>query len=817
MAELPTGTVTFLFTDVEGSTKLLHDLGAEEYSRALTEHRRVLREAFAANQGVEVDTQGDAFFVAFPTAPGALGAAAEALEGLAPGPIRVRMGIHTGTPHLGEEGYIGADVHRAARIAACGHGGQVLVSASTAALVGTEGLRDLGEHRLKDLAASERIYQLGGGEFPPLRSLRQTNLPIPATPFLGRRRELEEVTTLLRGGPARLLTLSGPAGAGKTRLALQAAAEASDHYPDGVFWTPLAALRDSKLVLEIAAQAVGAKDGLADRIADRRLLLILDNFEHLIDAAGELAGLLTTCPNLQLLVTSRELLRLPGEQAYPVPPLEPQDATELFTARARAADPQFEPSSVVEHLCSRLDNLPLALELAASRVAVLSPEQLLGRLSERLDLLKAGRGVDPRQQTLRATIEWSFDLLDGEEQVLFERLSVFRGGCTVEAAEEICEAQIDTLQSLIDKSLLRRQGERFWMLETIREYAVERLERRDAAVVLGDRHADYFIAVAEAAARGRPDGGVEYGPRFYVELDNFRRALAWLVVSGDVERELRLATGAFWCLWTQGGYRELHGWLASALERAADADAYLRAEALGAAALAAANQGEAEVARAYARESLALARQRGDKRQIEWALRVLSFDEPDLDERRRLLQECERLLRELGNDPGLGWVTYLRGMTLITEGRYDSAQETLEEAAALFRELGRQWEATNAEIAIGYSLVAADRHADARPILQGALATTVEIESASSTMDALVLLAAARMEADTPAATRLLAAVRTIADETGRELDPRFEGDVFETRESWAREQLGQRFEAEWEAGLGLTLEEAVALALEEE
>ena len=560
MAELPTGTVTFLFTDVEGSTKLLHDLGAEEYSRALTEHRRVLREAFAAKQGVEVDTQGDAFFVAFPTAPGALGAAAEALEDW-PGTDPGAHGHPYGDAASGRGGLC-----RSRRAPRSSHrclwprrAGARL--ASTAALVGTEGLRDLGEHRLKDLAASERIYQLGGGEFPPLKSLRQTNLPIPATPFLGRRRELEEVTTLLRGGPARLLTLSGPAGAGKTRLALQAAAEASDHYPDGVFWTPLAALRDSKLVLEIAAQAVGAKDGLADRIADRRLLLILDNFEHLIDAAGELAGLLTTCPNLQLLVTSRELLRLPGEQAYPVPPLEPQDATELFTARARAADPQFEPSSVVEHLCSRLDNLPLALELAASRVAVLSPEQLLGRLSERLDLLKAGRGVDPRQQTLRATIEWSFDLLDGEEQVLFERLSVFRGGCTVEAAEEICEAQIDTLQSLIDKSLLRRQGERFWMLETIREYAVERLERRDAAVVLGDRHADYFIAVAEAAARGRPDGGVEYGPRFYVELDNFRRALAWLVVSGDVERELRLATGAFWCLWTQGGYRELHGWL----------------------------------------------------------------------------------------------------------------------------------------------------------------------------------------------------------------------------------------------------------------
>jgi predicted ATPase/class 3 adenylate cyclase len=814
--KLPTGTVTFLFTDVEGSTRLLHQLGAESYADALAEHRRALREAFVRHDGVEVDTQGDSFFIAFSTAPAALAAAAEAQQVLAAGPIRVRMGIHTGTPRVTDEGYVGPDVHRAARIAAAGHGGQILVSSSTASLIEAASLRDLGEHRLKDLAAPERIYQLRGQAFPPLRSLQRTNLPIPATPFLGRQRELDEVTSLLGSGDVRLLTLTGPAGAGKTRLALQAAAEASDHYPDGVFWTPLAALRDPELVLEVAAQAVEANDGLAERIADRRLLLILDNFEHLIDAAGELAGVLATCPNLQLVVTSRELLRLPGEQAYPVPPLEPQEATELFTARARAADPRFEPSSVVEQLCSRLDNLPLALELAASRVAVLSPEQLLDRLSKRLDLLKAGRGVDPRQQTLRATIEWSYDLLHEEEQVLFERLSVFRGGCSLEAAEEICEAQIDTLQSLIDKSLLRRQGERFWMLETIREYAAERLERSDGTLELADRHADYLIAVAEAAARGAPDEDAEHGPRLYVELENFRSALAWLVASGDVERELRLATAAFWCLWTRASLRELHGSLASALERGAGADAYLRADALGAAALAAANLGEAEVARAYARESLALARQWGDKRQIEWALRVLSFDEPDLDERRRLLHECERLLRELGNDAGIGWVTFLRGMTYVDEGSFDAAQKMLERAAALFRKLGRQWEATNAEIAVGYALVAADRHAEARPILEGALGTAVEIASPGSIMEALVLLAAVRMETDAAAATRLLAAVRRTADETGRELDPRFEGRVLETNERRARERLGQRFDVEWDAGSGLTLEEAVALALEE-
>ncbi|HSC90594.1 MAG TPA: adenylate/guanylate cyclase domain-containing protein [Gaiellaceae bacterium] len=815
--ELPTGTVTFLFTDVEGSTRLLQELGADAYADALTQHRRALREAFRRHEGVEVDTQGDSFFVAFSTAPAAIAAAAEAQQALEAGQIRVRMGIHTGTPYVTDEGYVGPDVHRAARIAAAGHGGQILVSSSTASLVEGDSLRNLGEHRLKDLAAAERIHQLGDEAFPPLRSLHQTNLPVPATPFSGRRRELEEVTTLLGSGGARLMTVTGPAGAGKTRLALQAAADVSDRYPDGVFWAPLASLRDPKLVLEVAAQALEARHGLADRIADRRLLLLLDNFEHLIDAAPDLAGLLAACPNLQLLVTSRELLRLPGEQAFPVPPLTPRDATELFTARARAADPRFEPGRIVERLCSQLDNLPLALELAAPRVVVLSPEQLLDRLSMRLDLLKAGRGVDPRQQTLRATIEWSYDLLGEQDRRLFERLSVFRGGCTLEAAEAICGADIDTLQSLIDKSLLRRQGDRFWMLETIREYATERLERRGEAAVLADRHADYFVALTEAGGRGAPDEHVERARGLHPELDNVRGALDWLVASGDAERELRLATGASWRLWTRASLRELHGWLASALERAADADAYLRGEALGAAALVAANLGEAEVARAHARESLALARERDDKRQIEWALRVLSFDEPDLDEQRRLLDECERLLRELGNDAGLAWVTYLRGTSFVAEGRPEAARETLEQAAALFRELGRRWEATNAEITVGYTLVVADRHAEARPLLEGALANAVELASPWSIIQALVLLAAVRTEADAAAATRLMGAARTIADEQGRELDPRFEGGVLETTARSARERLGPRFEAEWEAGSSLTLEEAVALALAEQ
>nr|MBA3788259.1 adenylate/guanylate cyclase domain-containing protein [Actinomycetota bacterium] len=422
MPELPSGTVTFLFTDVEGSTKLLHELGARAYAEALAEHRRVLREAFTTHGGVEVDTQGDAFFVAFPTAPGALQAAAAALEGLAPGPIRVRMGIHTGTPHLAEEGYVGPDVNRAARIAACGHGGQVLVSATTATLLQPSNslfLTDLGEHRLKDLSAPERIYQLGDDDFPVLTSLYRTNLPVPSTMFLGREQELAEVVELLTREDVRLLTLTGPGGTGKTRLAIQAAAETSADFPDGVWWVPLASLRDPGLVLSNVAQELEVSeqpgrelaDTLARQLAGKRLVVLLDNLEHLLPEAADAVSALRDMDGPLVLVTSRERLRMQGEQAYPVPPLAERDGVELFTARARAVEPSFTPTEAVAELCARLDELPLALELAAARTALFTPDQLLERLSQRLDLLKAGRDADPRQQTLRATIAWSYDLL----------------------------------------------------------------------------------------------------------------------------------------------------------------------------------------------------------------------------------------------------------------------------------------------------------------------------------------------------------------------------------------------------------------------
>jgi hypothetical protein len=413
--ELPTGTVTFLFTDVEGSTELLHELGAEAYAEALAQHRRIVRGACTAEGGVEVDTQGDAFFVAFASAPRAVAAAEAITDALAPGPIHLRIGLHTGTPLVTDEGYVGDDVHVAARVGAAGHGGQVILSQVTGELLGGNSLTDLGEHRLKDIAEAISIFQLGEEHFPPLKTISNTNLPRPASSFIGREQELEQVLARIAAG-ARLLTLTGPGGSGKTRLALEAAASLVPEYKAGVFWVGLAALRDPALVMETISQTLGAKDGLAEHISERELMLLLDNLEQVIEAAPELSRLLTACPNLTLLVTSRELLRVQGEVEYPVPPLAEPEAVSLFCARAQA-----EPSEEIAELCARLDNLPLAVELAAARAKAISPAQILARLAGRLDLLRGGRDADPRQQTLRATIEWSHDLLTPKEQALFRR------------------------------------------------------------------------------------------------------------------------------------------------------------------------------------------------------------------------------------------------------------------------------------------------------------------------------------------------------------------------------------------------------------
>jgi predicted ATPase len=810
--------VTFLFTDVEGSTRLLHELGAAGYADALAEHRRVLRRAFGAHGGVEVDTQGDAFFVAFPTAPGALAAAADALAGLEQGPIRVRMGVHTGTPHVGEEGYVGADVHRAARIAAAGHGGQVLVSAATAALLGRDGLHDLGEHRLKDLSAPERIFQLGEKEFPPLASLHQTNLPVPATPFLGRERELAEVLGLLSREDVRLLTLTGPGGTGKTRLGLQAVGAVADRYPHGVWWVPLALLRDPELVLEAAAQALGAQDGLAAHIGDKRLLVLFDNFEHVVDAAGGLAELLAACPGLDLVVTSREPLHLTGEQEYPVPPLAPEEGVGFFAARARTVQPEFQVDAAVAEICRRLDELPLALELAAARVKALSSKQILERLERRLPLLTGGaRDLPERQRTLRATIEWSHELLTPDEQRLFARLGVFSGGATLDAAEQIVNADIDTLQSLVDKSLVRSSGGRYWMLETIREYAVERLEESGEAEELRRSHAAHFLTLAEEAVpnlRGDPQEWLE---RLDAEHGNLRAALDSLESSGETQLVLRMA-GALTDFWTmRGQVEEGRRRLETAL--AADEHSTLfRARALIAASDFAAFAGDDETARRRAEEAVTLSSLLEDdltSAHARYTLGNALTAKRQWKAAKQLFEESVRAFDELGDD--FHALSARRGLTWMHEelGDFERARELTEQNLGLARSLGNRRIEARALGALSTIALGEGRIDDALALLTDSY--TIDRELGFSIFVGIDLIRfAAILTAYGRAAdgARLVARADTLREESGFIL------------ESWATEEreatIGNiraaldetAFTEAYEEGRSLTVDEAVALAL---
>jgi predicted ATPase len=664
LRELPAGTVTFLFTDIEGSTALLDELGSAGYAESLDSHRRALRERFAAHGGVEVDTQGDAFFVAFPDAENALRAARESQEALAAGPVRVRMGLHTGEPLLTGEGYVGFDVHKAARICSAGHGGQILVSERTRLAVADLELRPLGLHRLKDLTAPEPLYQVGEAQFPPLKSLNQSNLPLQPTPFVGREKELGELLGLVRQEGVRLLTLTGPGGSGKTRLAVQAAAEVVEEHEHGVWWVGLQAVRDAELVLPAIGSTIGAKADLAEHIGGRRMLLVLDNLEQVVEAAAGLGALLSSCPRLRLLVTSREPLRLAGEQEYPVPPFVEQEAVGFFFSRARAVRPAFEDDGSVRAICARLDHLPLALELAAARVKALSPTQILERLEQSLPLLTGGaRDAPERQRTLRATIGWSYELLAAEEQRLFSALSVFRGGCSLEAAEEVAGADLDGMQSLVDKSLLRFDEERYSMLATILEFARERLEESGEAERLRRAHAEFFLTLAKSAAMSAEH---DYGRRYDIlppEQENLREAIDWFAAAGDIERGLELAVALenFWVIVDPfEGMRRFEALLAEG--------------------------GVPDLARARGLRCYA----------------GCSFLAGKFEQAQRANEESLALFRAAEDEPGIAELLHRIGINTLMLGDRERAQEQLEESLALFRKLGSARGEAEAIGALGY-------------------------------------------------------------------------------------------------------------------
>jgi predicted ATPase len=768
MAELPSGTVTLLFTDIEGSTRLLRVLG-ERYADVLATHQRLLRDAFTAHGGREVDTQGDAFFVAFPTAPGALEAARAAQAALS---IPVRMGVHTGTPALTDEGYVGTDVHKGARIAAAAHGGQVLFSQVTRDLCPEIAVRDLGEHRLKDLSEPQRLYQLVGdgleSEFPPPKTLenRPTNLPIQPTPLLGRERELDELVELLDSEHVRLVTLTGPGGTGKTRLALQAAAEAIERYPAGVFFVNLAALTDPELVMPTIAQTLGLKEQpseplaqtLARDLAQKELLLVLDNFEQVVEAAPALAELLAQAPGLSLLVTSRASLHLQAEHEYAVPPLGDEDAVALFAERARAAKANFSLNGnrpLVAEICRRLDQLPLAIELAAARIKLLPEQALLARLDDKLKLLTGGaRDVEPRQRTLRAAIDWSYELLSGDEQALFRRLAVFAGGRSLEAVEAICAPKgelnvLDGLDSLIDKSLLRQEETeagkpRFVMLETIHEYAWEKLEDSGEAGELRRRHAEFLLELAES--RGEAPAEWEgWFDRMEAEHDNLRAAIAWAQESGAQRLELRLAAalGEFW---------HARSYLVEGLTRIRDALAHdldaptgLQIEALHVGSLLAYKQGDIAQTRAWAQRQAALAEESGDEEALAGALNNLGISllgEGHFIEARATMERKLAICERLGSPDRIAVTQHNLGLISMEEGAYDDAVARITASIQLHESVGNERYVSNGRCDRAFALIRLGRWSEARVDAYQSLLVASRLSWRENVAYSLVALAA---------------------------------------------------------------------------
>lgn len=698
--ELPSGTVTFLFTDVEGSTRLLHELGPDAYAKALAEHRRALREAFAAYDGVEVDTQGDAFFVAFSTAPNAAQAARRGLEDLESGPLRVRVGLHTGAPTVTAEGYVGIDVHRGARVAALAHGGQVIVSPATAALLQDEVLLDLGAHRLKDFEGATRLFQLGDAAFPPLRTPGAVELPSPATRFIGRERELFDAVSLVYERDPRVLTIVGPGGTGKTRFAIELARLLADDAEGATVFVPLAPVQEHALVLPALAERLGASgpepDGIAAALRDRRTHVVLDNLEHLLpDAARSLADVVAVAPTLRIVATSREPLRIQGETEFDLPPLADDEAVTLFVERAHAVRPEIERSEDIGKLCRKLDCLPLALELAAARTKLLPPDQLLERITQRLDL-PGTRDADERHATLRATIAWSYDLLDAWEQTLFARLAVFRGSCTLATAERVCDADLETLASLLDKSLLRRRAgrseeDRFWMLETIREYAVERLEESGEAPDLRRRHAERMLALAHSARLGEDDDSPFDVGAMLADREDVRAALDW-AAEVDASFGLRLIV-ALENLWVASGPAEGIRRIEELLDRAGEIPVELRAAALRVYGGSSDLSGKREQAERAWEESLELYQALDDDfgtSAVEGRLAVSAWRRGEWERARELTEDS--LERSRGRYAIVEITSlWMLGQLRLHEDDAEGATELTRRSADMAREIGWTW------------------------------------------------------------------------------------------------------------------------------
>jgi predicted ATPase/class 3 adenylate cyclase len=870
---LPTGTVTFLLTDIEGSTNLARALG-DRWPDVLDEHHDILRTAIRSHGGIDISTEGDAFFAVFTSAVDAITACADAQRGLADhewpadGPVRVRMGMHTGEGRLGGDDYVGLDVHRAARIAAAGHGGQVLLSETTRSLAVDKLpddliLRDLGAHRLKDFDEPQHVYQLVIAdvpfEFPPIRSLEiPTNLPARLTTFVGRERELADITQLLDS--ARLVTLTGPGGTGKTRLAQKAASDVLDRFRDGVFFVDLAPITDPALVPSAILTAVGPRGGAGPRselerlqieLRDREILLVLDNFEQVIDAAPAVAVILAAAQGIRVLATSRSPLRLEGEREVRVTPLDlpstaehvlPDDlfrfaAVALFVDRARAIDPGFGidkgNAGVVVEICRRLDGLPLAIELAASRLRVLSPAGMLERLDRVLPMLSGGpRDLPDRQRTLRDTIDWSYRLLRPAVASLFERLCVFAAGFTIATAESVCDPEgalettvMEGIEALLDASLVRRSGamggpDRFEMLQAIREYGLERLQLGGEAEEVERRQAYHFLELAEASELGLrgPDLERLLGT-LHVEHDNLRAALTWALQADQGDVALRLAS-ALWRFW------HLHGDLASGrrwMEQALALPSALgrsgiRAKALLAAGSLAYWQLDKPAMSAWYEDALAMFEDLEDEAGIAEATYDAAFGlgiRGRLEEAIGMLRGSKALFEKFGDRRAVADSLFGLAVMYRLRGDIELARETGEEALSIHREVGDLFGLIGSLYVVGTAAAQLGDMDTARAHFMETLA--IEEAFGERTGVALSLDNLADMEISEGKAVRamrLAGASEAIKEGVGGQAPP----DLITLPDPRVRARpllSEEEIRRAWEEGRAMSLEEAMAYARE--
>ncbi|HEX8100767.1 MAG TPA: adenylate/guanylate cyclase domain-containing protein [Actinomycetota bacterium] len=874
MGELPTGTVTFLFTDIEGSTNLARTLG-ERWPDVLEQHHDILRRAIRDAGGIDVRTEGDAFFAVFRSPIDAVRATTEAQREVnahqwpPDGPIRVRMGLHTGEGRLAGDDYVGLDVHRAARIAAAASGGQVLLSNATKTLVAeadADGwtLRDLGKHRFKDFDAPQPIFQLVidglPAEFPAIKSLEiPTNLPVELTSFVGRDSEVSGVRDLL--GSHRLVTLTGPGGTGKTRLSLETAGQVAGEFPDGAFFVELASIGAPDLVPSTIARTLGLREEgsrpvvetLSGHVRDREMLLVLDNFEHVLEAAPIVTTLLAEAPKLRVVVTSRAPLRIRGEQEFPVPPLElprakerldPEDAgryaaVALFAERAAEVDPAFqltaENAGAVAAICARLDGLPLAIELAASRVKFLAPEQMRQRLDRALPMLSGGpRDLPDRQRTLRGAIAWSHDLLDEADRTLFRRLSVFAGGWTLDEAEAVAvdgdvDVDVDALSglaALVDRSLIHREESptgdpRFDMLSTIREFGQERLEELGEATTIRLRHASHLLSLAEdAEPHLRSMDQKRWLDMLETEHDNLRAALAWAVEADEGEIAMRFIA-ALWRFWHLHGHlEEGRRWAEAVLALPSAAGrTRARAEALGGAGSLAYWQFDIlAIAGAY-EEAFSIAQELGDPALLSHASYNYLFIpalQGDFDTALERLMNARRAFEEVGDQRGVGDTFWVESLIARLAGDMAKSRQLAEQGLRIEREVRDRFGVLDALHMYGRASFGLGDLETLRESFLETIEAHEEIGNRTGIAIALDNLAAYEIARERPErAVRMAGASSRIKEEAGGAAPPEFVGlpDPREvTRDSLSEDAIT----AAWEEGRAMGLSEAVAYARRE-